>query len=555
MAEKSLSVRIAAVDAASSVFKKVGAEVDALARKADRAGGAGKGGGIFAGLKESLGEESQAGQFVKLLQGAGAVAAFTGAGLALERMTDAAAKFRSEFESGEKSAAELAGTLIQSLPIVGGFAKAGANIRDLLTGEQAAIKRITEEAELTNQAIETQRALLKRVEESHKESLATVRQIRNEAELLGKTEPNRSLIGLRQEGEEFRIKTLDDAKKQGEQVVEADKALRKKLNGQLTDALRAEGDAIQKAKEARARADSTVRQTLQGPRNLEPDAAAAKKAADDAIAHRKAVKNLIDELDRREAQAKAQIDRDAQQKLAEQEALIEQKRLEVLKQFNKARAAEIDAAEQKIADASLESRQSYLRILGKSYQAELEGLRVQHKKRLDEIDRAAREEAERHPEDAAGIAARAFRARGAEDERARFAEFELQEKRRRQRADGIFNLRQSLLSAGRDVDDAVAGPLGTLKSLLFGDPSKRLPPEPARFAAFADEGFTSGIGLSARAAANRVDPLVEEQRKANNFLQQYLPSLPRVANLMDRMAQVIDRLERKFPGSVYSGPQ
>ncbi len=86
----------------------------------------------------------------------------------------------------------------KGLPIIGGFVKAGAALRELFTGEQAAIKKITEETESINKLIDLSNDL----EETHKknlaDNLAILQNIRAEREKINATPERQGLIAAGQ---------------------------------------------------------------------------------------------------------------------------------------------------------------------------------------------------------------------------------------------------------------------------------------------------------------------------------------------------------------------
>ena len=102
------------------------------------------GGGFFKSLKGQLGEESDLGNFGKLLKGAGAVAGVTMVSRAIKDAADKAAELRQQYERGEISATQMAGGLARSLPVLGDMTQAFDSIRELITGENAEINKQAE---------------------------------------------------------------------------------------------------------------------------------------------------------------------------------------------------------------------------------------------------------------------------------------------------------------------------------------------------------------------------------------------------------------------------
>lgn len=141
-------------------------------------------GGFLKNVKGQLGEESALGGAFKALKGAGAVAGLALASNALRDATGRAVELRDALNSGAMSAGEVADQMARALPVVGGIYAAGRNIRELLTGEQAAVEAIRKEAELTNQIIDARRSIMKTANAGQAEMLKLTQQLRRETALL-----------------------------------------------------------------------------------------------------------------------------------------------------------------------------------------------------------------------------------------------------------------------------------------------------------------------------------------------------------------------------------
>lgn len=142
-ASRNLTINVGAKDTTGDTFKKVADKAKSELGRLDQ-------------LKNVLGEDSAFGKSMKLLSGAGAVAGFTMAGRALAEVTAKAVELRDAFRDGA-GASEITAELLKSIPLIGEFAKAGANIRELFTGERAQIERLTKEAEATNRYVDERR--------------------------------------------------------------------------------------------------------------------------------------------------------------------------------------------------------------------------------------------------------------------------------------------------------------------------------------------------------------------------------------------------------------
>jgi hypothetical protein len=119
----------------------------------------------MAGLKESMGKGSVFGQTMKLMMGGGAVMGLSMAGSALQRMTGELRQLTTAFREGEISAGEFAEKLAGSIPVFGEFWKAGRDIRELITGEEAAAARSGKQM---TAAMEVRAAETKRLAEATK---------------------------------------------------------------------------------------------------------------------------------------------------------------------------------------------------------------------------------------------------------------------------------------------------------------------------------------------------------------------------------------------------
>ncbi len=95
---------------------------------------------MTAELNDSFGKRSVLGQSLKLMAGSGALGALSKAGGELKDFT---AKLV-ELKNTKQSTGELTEELMKSLPVLGQFWQAGRNIREVLTGEEAAMKKVNQ---------------------------------------------------------------------------------------------------------------------------------------------------------------------------------------------------------------------------------------------------------------------------------------------------------------------------------------------------------------------------------------------------------------------------
>lgn len=103
---------------------------------------------FFKTLKKSAGRRSELGETVEMLRGAGALMGITMLGEGLAKATDRMKELRQEFQDGKISALEMQQGLLESLPLIGGFAKAGHNLHDMFSTESDYVNMLKTEAEV-----------------------------------------------------------------------------------------------------------------------------------------------------------------------------------------------------------------------------------------------------------------------------------------------------------------------------------------------------------------------------------------------------------------------
>lgn len=109
--------------------------------------------GFLRGLKEKFGRRSVFGESIELLAGGGVIA---GIGMAAHSFEDAAekvAKLSEEMRKGQLTTGEYIGEFARSLPILGDMTKGFDALREVVTGEKAALDEQTEAAKKANDAI------------------------------------------------------------------------------------------------------------------------------------------------------------------------------------------------------------------------------------------------------------------------------------------------------------------------------------------------------------------------------------------------------------------
>ena len=153
--------------AAGAAMRKAGA--DAKAGEKDVAGFR----GALEKLREGAGRGSALDDFGKTLRGAGAVAGITLIGEAVAGVAAKAAELSAEFRKGQIDAAGVAVKIGESLPVIGGFVKAGQSIRELFTHEQEQVDNI-------NASVKAGEAVASAAVEAHKRDLAVRREYTEE---------------------------------------------------------------------------------------------------------------------------------------------------------------------------------------------------------------------------------------------------------------------------------------------------------------------------------------------------------------------------------------
>jgi len=106
--------------------------------------------GFIQDMKAEFGRGSDLGQTIRMLQGFGPVAGFSLISMGLANAAGEARKLADAMRDTDMSAGQMTEELIGMVPILGGIWKAGRDIREIITGEQAAIRAMNVEAERTS---------------------------------------------------------------------------------------------------------------------------------------------------------------------------------------------------------------------------------------------------------------------------------------------------------------------------------------------------------------------------------------------------------------------
>lgn len=131
--------------------------------------------GRLEGLSKTVGESSDLKKTLDVLKGAGAVAGISMATIAAERLSSGVRTVAIELATGNKSAAELTEEFTAEIPIVGSVYTTLKNIGDVVTGTSVAQAR-------ANHAMEIANAQATILLNTHRDTLAAVRQINAERE-------------------------------------------------------------------------------------------------------------------------------------------------------------------------------------------------------------------------------------------------------------------------------------------------------------------------------------------------------------------------------------
>ncbi len=98
--------------------------------------------GFIQGINSELGKKSLMGQSLKMAMGGGAVMGLSMAGNELSSLTKNMVEMKDAFKEGKISGGEFAEKIASSIPVLGKFWEAGRNIREILTGEEAAMRKL-----------------------------------------------------------------------------------------------------------------------------------------------------------------------------------------------------------------------------------------------------------------------------------------------------------------------------------------------------------------------------------------------------------------------------
>lgn len=108
--------------------------------------------GFFNQIKEGFGAKSTAGQILKMVKGAGALAAVGLGTRIFEHWAKDAEEIATKFRLGEMNASSMADALIRSVPVIGKLWSGGASLLEVLSGSNAAAEKLHRQMEARAQA-------------------------------------------------------------------------------------------------------------------------------------------------------------------------------------------------------------------------------------------------------------------------------------------------------------------------------------------------------------------------------------------------------------------
>jgi hypothetical protein len=147
----------------SKGFQKAGQDMAALDKQSK---------GFIKDIKGRFGEESGFGQAFKIAAGTGAVAGLTLAAREFENLTGKIAATADAFRRGETTSQEFFAESARGLPVIGSLVKGFDNIREAITGEQAAMEAQEQAWKDTKDAMDAARKARDEYDARGKEGIA-----------------------------------------------------------------------------------------------------------------------------------------------------------------------------------------------------------------------------------------------------------------------------------------------------------------------------------------------------------------------------------------------
>lgn len=467
-----LELKITGTDAgATGTVAKVGKEVEKLRREQEKLRKEqereAQKSSTMNRLKGSLSGSSDLGDIADSLKGAGLVAGLVGVGEALQGATGGIIALKKEFQEADLSAGEMFSKVADGIPIVSQFAAAGRNIREIFTGEQAAIDQINKDTALTNEAVNTQIRLLEIGRQHWNSHLETIRNIRNELAKIGKEGFALTAENMRQQGEAAQREASGRADGRKKQITDATAGTRAKLRKEL---------------------DGVVDED-------ESNQGSAGKA------RRFSLGSQLRALDKSEAEQLRQVEAEKQREMIELARVSQMEATEAqgkeTDRLGAERRAALEAGEKQVADARAAARQAAMRAAGEDLEADLDILKRAHAKELEEIQAQAKKKAallDLYDKESRGqVDQQTAALTAATDER-----YGAEEKAKRDAAAAAaVKAAPALEIPFKEIFSAVGKLLGFGKE---DGPDKSIRPPPG-LAALEDGGAATGIGASLRERA------------------------------------------------------
>lgn len=153
---KEVKAVISAENASEDAIKQFETRIDQMKAHVASAGHQ-AGESFIENLKSEVGRSSAAHELIEIFRGAGPAIAIGLAAHETKELAEGFEKAVDEFREGKITTGEMADQLARSIPILGDIYSAGRAIREIFTGEEAAIAAINEQAERLDKLLDSNR--------------------------------------------------------------------------------------------------------------------------------------------------------------------------------------------------------------------------------------------------------------------------------------------------------------------------------------------------------------------------------------------------------------
>jgi hypothetical protein len=201
-------------------------------------------------LKKQFGARGPLKDLVELAVGGGAIAGISFLTSTIERATENAKTLSMEFRAGTKTTGEMVDESLKLIPIFGDIYAAGRNIREVITGEEAALARVRMQAELVAESYEKVRDIIRQIDDAQKDLAKGTKQIIDQTALdqaKQSADPTKAI----------RLQTKQEREALVAELGEARKALIQKVEASLLGPERNTNKEIQRLSRLRADIDET----------------------------------------------------------------------------------------------------------------------------------------------------------------------------------------------------------------------------------------------------------------------------------------------------------